>query len=134
MYMTTEEDLSAAVRTAFVHTRRAAARCLRRTHSAIPIRHTNDLAADDGTRALRGLEWSWDPDPDDDVVSVEYVFMLRENGTVRAVHDRHIEGLFSKDTWKRLLTLAGYEVETFARPTDDGEFDECFVCRRPDGP
>src|SRR4051812_33799707 len=31
----------------------------------------------------------------------------------------------------RLLTDAGYEVDTFARPTDDGEFDECFVCRRP---
>jgi trans-aconitate methyltransferase len=132
MYMTTEQDLSLAMRTAFVHTRPGGAAvfapdALRDTYRE----SSNVLGASDGTRALRGLEWSWDPDPNDDVTCVEYVFMLRENGTVRAVHDRHVEGLFSKDTWTRLLTDAGYEVDTFARPTDDGEFDECFVCRRP---
>jgi SAM-dependent methyltransferase len=134
MYMTTEADLSAAIRTAFVHTRPGGAAvfapdALRDTYQE----SSSVFGADDGTRALRGLDWSWDPDPNDDVVLVEYVFMLRENGAVRTVHDRHVEGLFSKDTWTRLLALAGFEVETFARPTDGGEFDECFVCRRPDG-
>jgi hypothetical protein len=47
------------------------------------------------------------------------------------VHDRHVEGLFSRATWQRLLTSVGYAVDSFARPLDDGAADEVFVCRRP---
>ena len=133
MYMTTEEDLLASLTTAFVHTRPGGAAvfapdCLRDTFSE----QSNLLEAEDGRRAIRGVEWSWDPDPNDTVMSVEYAFLLRDGKDVRAVHDRHTEGLFSKATWERLITNAGFEVETFARPIDYGDFDQVFLCRRPE--
>lgn len=132
-YMTTEDDLLAAARTAFVHTRPGGAAvfapdCVRET-----FRDSTELiAGDEGTRALRGMEWSWDPDPSDDTYMVEYSFLLREGTSVKAVHERHLEGLFSAATWRRLLTSVGYRVDTFERPIDDdGGVDEVFICRRP---
>lgn len=130
--MTTEDDLVAAVRTAFAHTRPGGAAvfapdCVRDT-----FRESTDiLEGEEGTRALRGIEWKWDPDPSDDTYLVEYAFLLREGASVQVVHDRHVEGLFTIGTWQRVLAGAGYHVGTFERPLDDGEVDEMFLCFRP---
>ncbi len=77
------------------------------------------------------MEWSWDPDPADDTYAVEYAFLLRDGTDMRAVHDRHVEGLFSRATWVRILTEAGYRVESLARPLGDGATDDVFLCVRP---
>ena len=61
----------------------------------------------------------------------EYSFLLREHGDVRAVLDRHVEGLFARATWIEILTGAGYDVELFDRPFDDTTTDSIFLCRRP---
>jgi hypothetical protein len=43
-----------------------------------------------------------------DLAEVDYAFLLRDsNGDVRAVHDRHVEGLFPRATWLKLLASAG---------------------------
>lgn len=132
MYMATEEDLLAAIRTSFAHTRPGGAAvfapdCVRET-----FRENTDLISGaDGRRALRGIEWMWDPNPDDNTYLVEYALLLRDGDEVKAAHDRHLEGLFPRETWRRLLTGVGYHVETFPRPLGEGEFDACFVCRRP---
>lgn len=64
VYMTTEEDLNAAARTAFVHTRPGGAAVFAPDHVRETFREgTNLIAGDDGDRALRGLEWTWDPEP-----------------------------------------------------------------------
>jgi SAM-dependent methyltransferase len=130
-YMTTEDDLRAAARTAFAHTRPGGAAIfapdyVRETFRDIAMVH----GGEDETRALRCLEWTWDPDPDDETYTVEYAFLLREDGRVKSVHDRHVEGLFGRDTWLEILTSVGYRVETVARPLGDGEADEIFLCRR----
>lgn len=131
-YMTTEYDLLAAARTAFAHTRPGggaifAPDCVRETFRE----GTDVIQGGRGARALRGLEWKWDPDPGDDTYLVEYAFLLREGTSVKVVHDRHLEGLFPIATWKRVLTSAGFRVETFERPIDDGAADQVFLCRRP---
>ncbi len=131
VYMTSEEDLLAAARTAFVHTApggRAvfAPDCVRET-----FRETSEvISGDDGTRAMRCVAWTWDPDPRDCTANVEFAFLLREGTTVTAVHDRHVEGLFTRATWKRVLASAGYTVATMHRPIGDGEFDDVFLCTR----
>jgi len=131
VYMTSEQDLLAAARTAFVHTApggRAifAPDCVRET-----FRETSEvISGDDGTRALRCVAWTWDPDPRDSTANVEFAFLLREAKEVTAVHDRHVEGLFSRRTWQHVLGSAGYIVETMHRPIGDGEFDDVFLCRR----
>lgn len=67
--------------------------------------------APDG-RGLRYLEWVWDPNPDDDTYVVEYTCLLRAaDGTVRAVHDRHLEGLFSRTDWLAWLETSGIRAE-----------------------
>jgi len=89
------------------------------------------FTGDDGARSLRCVEWAWDPDPTDETYAVEYAFLLRDGRDVRAVHDRHVEGLFARATWLEVLTAAGYEVELVDRPFDDTTTDSIFLCRRP---
>ena len=129
-YMATEDDLLAAARTAFVHTRAGGAAifapdCVRET-----FRETSEvISGDDGVRALRCVAWTWDPDPADSQAVVDFAFLLRQGTTVTAVHDRHVEGLFSRAEWERVLASAGYIVETMHRPIGDGEVDDVFLCR-----
>lgn len=89
------------------------------------------LEGADETRALRGIGWSWDPDPNDTTFVTEYALVLREKGEVRVVHDRHVEGLFPIATWRHILTSVGFTVGTFGRPLDDASLDECFVVTKP---
>jgi hypothetical protein len=130
--MITEADLLAAIRTAFEHTRPGGATifapdCFRETLRE----ETELLTGEEGERALRCLMWTWDPDPSDETYAVEFAFLLREGMAVKAVHDRHVEGVFPKATWLRLLTSTGYRVEGIERPIGEGKFDEIFLCRRP---
>lgn len=128
MYMTSEADLRAAIETAFVHLRPGGAAvfapdCVRETLRDQAVL----LESDDGGRSMRGIEWTWDPDPDDDTYMVEYAFLLREGAHVRSVHDRHIEGVFARSRWVSMLEGAGFRVDTFPRPLDDDTYDEVFV-------
>ena len=135
MYMTTEGDLARAIETAFVHCRRGgvalfAPDCVRET-----FKPSTDCGGHDGTdRAMRYLEWSWDPDPDDTTMTTDYTYTFRDpGGAIRIVHDRHIEGLFPRQTWLRLLRDAGFDVRVV--PFDHSELEpgayELFVCVRP---
>jgi len=133
MYMTTEDQLAQAIATAFVHTRPGGAAVFapdvfRETFAEAVETHEGD----EGERALRALSWTWDPDPSDTTFVTDYAFLLREGTAMRSAHDRHVEGLFPRATWTRLLERAGFEVGGFERPLDDGvSFDEMFICRRP---
>jgi SAM-dependent methyltransferase len=82
--------------------------------------------AEDG-RALRYLEWSWDPDPSDTQFEVAYAFVLREaDGTTRVELDRHSEGLFPEATWLRHMGACGLD----ARSVPDPWRGKIFVGRR----
>ncbi len=129
-YMLTEEDLRAAAETAFAHTRPGGvvlfvADVVKETFEE----DTELFSGEDGDRAMRCTMWSWDPDPDDTTCCTEFGFLLRENGEVRAVLDRHVEGLFPEATWERVLSEAGFAVTPRQTPVTGGEM---FVCRRPD--
>lgn len=132
-YMLTEDDLAAAARTAFAHTRPGGAAVFAPDEVADGFREgTNLLGHDEGGRSMRGLEWKWDPDPADTTMRVEYAFVFRDAaGAVHAVHDRHVEGLFPRARWLRVLTASGFDVELMDRPVDDdGATDQIFLCRR----
>jgi SAM-dependent methyltransferase len=136
-YMTSAADLAAAARTAFAHTRPGGAALFAPDDLRESFRESTILLeGQEGTRALRGLEWTWDPDPSDDTCLAEYALLLRDGDQVRAVHDRHVVGLFSRATWLRVLTDAGFTVEPTPRPVDDeaAYCDEVFLCRRPGAP
>jgi SAM-dependent methyltransferase len=132
MYMTSEADLRSAIETAFVHTRPGGAAVFAPDVLRDNFSESADLhEGAEGERALRCMEWVWDPDPSDDSFTVEYAFLLRDGQGVRALHDRHVVGMFTLATWQCLLSSAGYRVETFERPIDDRSFDHVFLCVRP---
>jgi SAM-dependent methyltransferase len=131
-YMTSEAELEAAARTAFAHTRPGGAAifapdCYRETFRDEAV----TLQEDAGARALRGVMWSWDPDPDDCTCTVDFALLLRDGDAVISAHDRHVEGVFSRETWRRILGGVGYEVDDLPRPIGDDQFDQVFLCRRP---
>ncbi len=134
-YLMTEDDLRQAMRTAFVHCRPGGAALLAPDHVRELFQPSTDHGGHDGTtRALRYLEWTYDPDPNDSTYVADYAYLLREDGQpVRVVHDRHVCGLFSRGTWLRLLTEVGFE-RAEAVPFEHSEVPagtvEVFVARR----
>jgi SAM-dependent methyltransferase len=134
-YMVTEDDLRAAIETAFVHCRPGGVAVFlpddtRETYE--PETDHDGRDAPDG-RGVRYLQWSWDPDPTDDWTVTEYAFLLRDaDGTVRAVHDTHRLGLFSRASWLRLLTDAGFTARhVVEETTEDRTPRDVFVAHRP---
>jgi SAM-dependent methyltransferase len=134
-HMTTEADLAAALRTVAVHLREGGIAVVVPDETAERWESRFEHGGTDTPdgRAVRYLEWSWDPDPTDDVVVADYVFVLREaDGSVRTVHDHHDFGIFPLATWLRLFEDAGMRVEVVEEPpSDDHDPREIFVARRP---
>jgi trans-aconitate methyltransferase len=132
-YMTTEADLRLAMETASVHCAPGGAALFAPDHVQETYRAGTDHGGyDGGDRALRYLEWSWDPDSGDTTCVTDYAYLLRERGVVRVVHDRHLEGLFPRDTWLRLLRDAGFEprVVRFDHSELEPGSYEIFVARK----
>lgn len=131
-YMTTEADVAAAIATAARHCKPGGAALFAPDHVRENYRPGTDCGGHDGRdRAMRYLEWSWDPDANDTTVTTDYTYMLRDrDGSVRVIHDRHIEGLFPRATWLRLLRAAGFapSVIPFDHPELEPGAYELFVC------
>jgi SAM-dependent methyltransferase len=134
-YMTSEDDLRLVMATAFAHCRPGGAALFAPDHLRENFRTGTDWGGHDGNgRAARFLEWTWDPDPLDTTYTVDYAYLLREaDGSVRVAHDRHVEGLFPRATWLRLLEEAGFQAR--AVPVEHSELEpgtyELFVATRP---
>lgn len=133
-YLTTAEELAAAIGTAYAHTRSGGVALFvpdftRETFTGDSV-ETGGHDGGDG-RSLRYLQWTHDPDPEDTTYEVEYAVLVREPGKdVRAVHDHHLEGLFPAHVWLTLLEQAGFRV-TVDRSDDPETPQQAFVASRP---
>ena len=144
-YMTTEVDLRRAMETAWVHCRPGGAVLFAPDYvrENFPGASTDDGGCDESplpgaagicARGLRFIEWVWDPDPGDTHYLVDYAFLLRDrDGSARVVHDRHVEGLFTRQRWLDLLAEVGFEARSvpFVHPELEPGRHEMFVGRRP---
>ena len=134
-YMTTEADLRQAIDTAFVHCRPGGIAVFVPDHTTETFEPASDIGGHDSPdgRGVRFLDWSWDPDPEDTWVVTEYAFVLRDaDGSVRAVHETHRCGLFSRDVWLRLIAGAGFEPSVVVEETiEERTPRDFFVGRRP---
>jgi hypothetical protein len=113
-YMTTEEDLRAAMATAFVHCRPGGVALFAPDHLRERFRPGTDNGGEDGDdgRGVRWLQWTWDPDPADTAYLMDFAYLLRErDGVIRVVHDRHVCGLFPRAGWLALLGEVGFRAE-----------------------
>ena len=135
VYMTTEADLQQAIETAFVHCRPGGVALFAPDHLRENFRPSTDHGGSDGgLRGLRYLEWTWDPDPTDTSYVVDYAYLLRESdGRVQVEHDRHVEGLFARADWLRLLARVGFKPTVVPLEHSELEPGQCevFVGIRP---
>jgi hypothetical protein len=111
VYMTSEADLRAAMKTAFVHCKPGGVALFVPDHTRDNFTSSTDHGGYDSVdRGLRYVEWTWDPDPSDCTYTVDYAYLLRDrDGSVRVEHDRHIEGLFGRADWLRWVAEAGFQ-------------------------
>jgi trans-aconitate methyltransferase len=130
MYMTTPADLRAALHTAASHCRPDGVVAVLPDYVKETFAPGTDEGGHDGNdgRALRYLEWVWDPDPADDTYVADYAFLLRTaDGNTTAVHDRHVEGLFARARWLEWFAEAGLR----AHCQRDAWGRDVFIARRP---
>jgi SAM-dependent methyltransferase len=111
MYMTTEDDLRQAIETAAVHLRPGGIAVFAPDFVQETFKPQTDHGGNDGDgRALRYLQWTFDPDPADTTCVTDFTYVFREwNGPAWSEVDRHLEGLFSREVWLRLLGEAGFQ-------------------------
>ena len=131
-YLTTEDDLGAAVETAAAHVRPGGVVILTPDATTEIFEPQTDHGGHDGEdgRSLRYLEWT--RAATGSTYEVDYLIIARGPGDdVRVVHDRHVLGVFPRTTWERLLSEAGLElVDTTVE--DPYELEHAaFVARRP---
>ncbi len=128
-YMTTEIDLAAAIETAAIHCRTGGSVLLAPDH----LVETYEITADHGGTEGPGpaaVYLELGNEPIGSTVVVDYVYALRDStGELTIEHDRHIEGLFPRSTWLRLMDEAGFDAvaEKIALFEDDLEV---FVGRK----
>lgn len=135
-YMVGEDDLRAAMVTAFEHCRPGGVAVLMPDDTTESWTPGTDHGGHDGAdgRAARYLSWDRDPDPDDTEVVTDYAFVLRSSpdGASEIVHETHRTGLFPTATWLRLLAEAGFESRSeIEQTTEDRPPRTIFVGHRP---
>lgn len=135
-YMCSEQELAAALATAFAHCKPGGLALF------VPDETTETYESDtscggsdavDGSGA-RYLAWSYDSDPSDGMTTTEYAFVLRErDGAVFSIAETHNSGLHSCETWLRLLAERGFVAEMHTEQTDEPRAPRrMFVGRRPE--
>jgi SAM-dependent methyltransferase len=135
MYMTTEDDLRQAIETAYVHLRPGGVAVFAPDSVKETFKPQTDHGGHDGDgRALRYLEWTFDPDPHDTICVTDFTYVFREgDGPAWCETERHDFGLFSREVWLRLLDEAGFQATI--RPLIHSEVEtgdvEVFVAIKP---
>ena len=127
-YMATGQDLAAALETALVHLRSGGVALVCPDAVAETFSPTTRHGGHDGgTRGLRYLEWTWDPDSTDTWYLADFAYLLRDADEVRAEHDRHVLGLFARDHWRRTFVQVGFR-DVDVQPGPEGT--EAFLATR----
>jgi ubiquinone/menaquinone biosynthesis C-methylase UbiE len=121
-YMITADDLRAALTTAYLHCKVGGVCVIAPDHIRENLNLDTDCDGNDGEdgRAARFLEWSWDPDPNDDWVQTEYSFVFRDaSGKITSAHESHRTGSFSEARWLSLLKKVGFTPEKRTEETEE---------------
>lgn len=112
MLMTTEEDLAKVFQNARWHLKPDGLLFIAPDFFQETFQPETDWGGhDDGHRGIRYLEWTYDNDPNDNLVETDYVYLLKTGAEEPiCVHDHTIDGIFPKKTWEELLNKAGFDI------------------------
>jgi ubiquinone/menaquinone biosynthesis C-methylase UbiE len=133
LYMTTEDDLRQALKTAYEHCKPGGVALFNPGDTLEIFKPSTGHGGNDrGDRSLRYLDWCWDPDPNDTTYISYMVYVLREgDDVVRCVEDKHTLGVFSRSAWLRLITEVGFEARYVPLYYSEGSA-EAFLGLRPE--
>ena len=126
MYMTTEDDLRAALATVAAHLRPGGVALVAPDATTETFREATEHGGgeDASGRRARYLMWTLPPAPGKTCFETHYAFLLREpDGTVRVEHDVHREGLFPRATWLRIFREVGLAASLVPRKIEGEEYD-----------
>jgi len=134
MYMLTENDLKAAIKTASVHCKPGGLTLFVPDHFREDYRDDTSHGGHDGVdRAMRYLSWTFDPDPEDTTFVTDFSFMLKKGkGIPEVAFDRHIMGHFDRSVWLRLASECDLEpsVVTFNHSELAPDSYHGILCRK----
>jgi SAM-dependent methyltransferase len=111
MYMTTADDLEAALSTAHAHVAPGGIVIVLPDYVAETFEPGVETGGNDGAdgRSIRYICWSHAPVAGATIQHADYALLLRSaDGSVEAVHDRHTIGLFPRDVWRQAFTRTGF--------------------------
>jgi len=132
-YILTEPDLQAVFETAAVHCRPGGSALFVPDYVQETFEPRTDHGghdSEDGHRGLRYLEWVR-ADPSDPVRhAVDFAYLIRDGEDLRVELDRHVCGLFPKQTWLSGLAAAGFDAETVAPDFGEPTSQIVFACQR----
>jgi SAM-dependent methyltransferase len=132
-YILTEPDLQAVFETAASHCRPGGSAVfvpdyVQETFQPRTSQGGHD--SEEGERGLRYLEWVRADPSDPTRHVVDFAYLLREGERVRVEHDRHVCGLFPKETWLCGLDAAGFDVEAVEPEFEDEPAGQVvFACK-----
>jgi SAM-dependent methyltransferase len=132
MYMRTEDDLRAALQTVEAHLAPGGVALVAPDATTETFSEATEHGGgeDESGRSARYLQWTLAPEPGESTHTVHYAFLLRErDGSVRAVHDIHREGLFPRATWLRLFDEVGLMAELVPRTIEGVAYDSFVAVR-----
>lgn len=134
-YITCLPDIKKTMETAWLHCRPGGAAVFAPDFTRETFQPYTSHGGHDGQgRALRYLEWTWDPDPVDTTYRVDFAYLLRDERAETSVHyDRHTLGLFSREEWLRTLQATGFVAWTAPYPLNEiaAGTPEVFVGVKP---
>lgn len=122
-------DVVAAFRTAHAHLKPGGVLVVTpdvTTETFLQNRTSTTTVSKDGLDVVF-IENVFDPDPTDDHYETTVVYLIRENGNLRIETDHWTLGIFSLDTWRRVLGETGLDVHE-SRYTLDGDEYTVFAC------
>jgi SAM-dependent methyltransferase len=117
-YLINPYDLQQTMATAFLHCKEGGVALFVPDHVCENFKPYTDHGGHDGDgRALRYLEWTYDPDPSDTQYTSEFAYLLREGDQpARVESEQHLCGLFPRSDWLRWLREAGFLPEVIPDP------------------
>ena len=132
-YMTCLADFVAAFRTASAHLDAGGVLVVTPDVTVETFRQNRTVAAP-ATRKGRPdeldvvfVENVYDPDPADEQYETTVLYLIRDHGRLRIETDHWTMGLFSLDTWRRVLRETGFEVHEHKYSAGEDEYT-VFAC------
>jgi SAM-dependent methyltransferase len=128
-YMLTERDLKGVYETAYIHLNPGGMllSCLSRIKESFKNNHSVSSCHSANDCQITWIENHYDPDTEDTVIETTHIYLIRRLSEQRIEIDRHVNGLFSLDTHKKILTQMGFTLSQIEQP--DGR--PLLLCRKP---